>query len=113
MHRTWLAATILLVLARTATAQPLVAPTDPLTPAEQQKKFKLPPGFEIELVACEPDVHKPMNMKFDAHGRLWVSHSLEYPFPAKDDSAARDAITVFSDFGADGRAGKVHRFAEH
>jgi putative heme-binding domain-containing protein len=101
------------LLVRSAAAQPLVATTDPLTPAEQQKKFKLPPGFEIELVACEPDIHKPMNMKFDAHGRLWVTHSLEYPFPAKDEATSRDAITVFSDFAADGRAGKVHRFAEH
>ncbi len=113
MPRIWLVIAVLIVFARGAAAQPLVAPTDPLTPAEQQKKFKLPPGFEIELVACEPDIHKPMNMKFDAHGRLWVTHSLEYPFPAKDDSAARDAITVFSEFGADGRAAKVHRFAEH
>ena len=113
VHRNWLIVAALVLLTRTAVAQPLVATTDPLTPAEQQKKFKLPPGFEIELVACEPDVHKPMNMKFDAHGRLWVTHSLEYPFPAKDEAAARDAITVFSEFGADGRAAKVHRFAEH
>ena len=68
---------------RRAQGQPLVAETPPLTPAEQQAKFHLPPGFEIQLVAQEPDVHKPMNMKFDAHGSLWVTHSLEYPFPAK------------------------------
>jgi hypothetical protein len=53
-----------------------------------------------------------MNLTFDAHGRLWVTHSLEYPFPAKDPSKARDAITIFSDFGPDGRAQKAHRFAE-
>ncbi len=98
---------------RAATAQPLVATTDPLTPAEQQKKFKLPPGFEIELVAAEPDIHKPMNLKFDAHGRLWVTHSVEYPFAAANDEAARDAITIFSDLAADGRAQKAVRFAEH
>jgi len=94
-------------------AQALVAPTEPLTPTEQQKKFRLPRGFEIQLVACEPDVNKPMNMKFDASGRLWVTHSREYPFPAKDDAKARDAITIFSQFQADGRADKVQRFAEH
>lgn len=93
--------------------QDLVAPTGPLTPQEQQKKFKLPPGFEIQLVASEPDVNKPMNLRFDAHGRLWVTHSLEYPYAAKDDRKARDAITIFSNFGADGRARKSSRFAEH
>ena len=113
MPRIWLVLAVCLLGARWSAAQPLVAPTDPLTPALQQKKFRLPPGFEIELVASEPDVHKPMNMKFDAQGRLWVTHSLEYPFPAKDEAAARDAITIFSDFGPDGRAAKTQRFAEH
>lgn len=94
-------------------AQQLVAPTDPLTPREQQQKFHLPPGFEIQLVASEPDVNKPMNLKFDARGRLWVSHSREYPFPAKSDDEARDAITIFSELDANGRAQKVQRFAEH
>jgi putative heme-binding domain-containing protein len=96
-----------------AIGQPLVAETPPLAPAEQRAKFHLPPGFEIQLVAQEPDVHKPMNMKFDAHGSLWVTHSLEYPFPAKNDDKARDAITVFSEFAASGKAQKVRRFAEH
>lgn len=95
-----------------AKADHLVADTEPLTPAEQQKKFHLPPGFEIQLVGCEPDVHKPMNLKFDVHGRLWVTHSLEYPFPAKEEANARDAITIFSSLGEDGLAKKVERFAE-
>src|SRR5687767_12413856 len=83
-------------------AQSLVAETPPLTADEQLARFHLPPGFEIQLVAQEPDIHKPMNMKFDAQGRLWASYSLEYPFPAVGDEAARDAITIFSDFGPSG-----------
>jgi putative heme-binding domain-containing protein len=94
-------------------AQPLVAETPPLTPVEERAKFHLPPGFEIELVAQEPDIHKPMNMKFDSHGRLWVTHSLEYPFPAKSNEKARDAISIFSEFAPNGKAQKVQRFAEH
>src|SRR3954463_6217947 len=90
--------------AGSAHGQPLVAETPPLTPAEQQAKFHLPPGFEIQLVAQEPEIHKPMNMKFDAHGALWVTHSLEYPFAAKVDEKARDAISVFSDFAANGKS---------
>lgn len=103
---------LLLLWAAPLFAQALVAPTGPLTPAEQQKKFKLPPGFEIQLVASEPDVNKPMNLKFDARGRMWVTHSLEYPFAAKDDAKARDSITIFSDFDPDGRARKKHKFAK-
>ncbi len=102
-----------MLLVSPAAAQQLVAPTGPLTPAEQRAKFKLPPGFEIQLVASEPDVHKPMNLKFDARGRMWVTHSLEYPFPAKEGAEPRDSITIFSELGEDGRARKVQKFAEH
>lgn len=94
-------------------ANPLVIETPPLTPAEQQQKFHLPPGFSIQLVASEPDIGKPMNMAFDAAGRLWVTHSWEYPFPAKDSAAARDAITIFSQFDTSGKATQVARFADH
>ncbi len=48
--------------------------------------FHLPPGFEIQLVAAEPMIAKPMNIAFDDRSRLWVTDSLEYPFPAKADS---------------------------
>ena len=64
----------------------LVAPTEAISPAEQQKKFHLPPGFTIQLVAAEPEIRKPMNLNFDVHGRLFVTQSEEYPFPAKDDA---------------------------
>src|SRR5688572_964326 len=89
-----------------------VRPTDPLTPAEQQKKFKLPPGFEIQLVAAEPDINKPMNMAFDALGRLWVTTSIEYPWAAPTNRPGRDRLMIFEDFGPDGRARKVTQFAD-
>jgi hypothetical protein len=89
-----------------------VRTTDPLTPEQQQKTFHLPPGFEIQLVAAEPDINKPMNMAFDAKGRLWVTTSREYPFPAPLDKPGRDRIMIFEDFGPDGRARKVTQFAD-
>jgi putative heme-binding domain-containing protein len=88
-----------------------VRPTDPLPPVEQQKKFKLPPGFEIQLVASEPDINKPMNMAFDALGRLWVTTSIEYPWAAPTNRPGRDRLMIFEDFGPDGRARKVTEFA--
>ena len=47
---------------------PHVVETEPLSPAQQREKFRLPPGFEIELVAAEPQIAKPMNLNFDARG---------------------------------------------
>jgi putative heme-binding domain-containing protein len=89
-----------------------IAPTDPLKPEDEQKKFHLPPGFEIQLVAAEPDIHKPINMAFDDRGRLWITESVEYPFPAKDEHKARDAVRILEDFAADGAARKITTWAD-
>jgi putative heme-binding domain-containing protein len=88
-----------------------VAPTDPRTPADEQKGFRLPPGFEIQLVASEPDIAKPMNLAFDDRGRLWVTESVEYPFPVKD-GKARDKVKILEHLGDDGRARKITTFAD-
>lgn len=90
----------------------LVAKTEPLTPDQEKASFKLPPGFEAQLVAADPDVHKPMNLAFDDQGRLWVTSSLEYPFPAPEGKTGRDQVLIFSDFGPDGRARKREVFAD-
>jgi putative heme-binding domain-containing protein len=100
--------------AQQAAGQPpeLVASTEPKTPEEERAGFHLPPGFKIELVACEPDIHKPMNLAFDNRGRLWVTSSLEYPFPGPVDEPGRDAVVILEDFGPEGRARKATTFAD-
>src|SRR5262245_7694060 len=97
---------VLALAALPAAAQkpdPHVASTPHRTPEEEKKLFQLPPGFEAQLVAAEPDIYKPINMAFDAKGRLWVTNSVEYPFPPKD-RKSRDRVTILEDFGPDGRA---------
>jgi putative heme-binding domain-containing protein len=91
---------------------PDIAPAGPKTPEEELKTFTLPPHFEIQLVASEPDIHKPMNMNFDDRGRLWVTESVEYPFPAKEGAKPRDAVKILEDFGPDGKARKITTFAD-
>ena len=43
-----------------------------LTPADELATFELPPGYRVELVASDPDIHDPVEIAFDARGRLWV-----------------------------------------
>ncbi|MEQ9098114.1 MAG: c-type cytochrome [Imperialibacter sp.] len=84
--------------------------TDFQTAEEEIKGFHLPPGFEINLYASEPDITKPINMEFDDRGRLWVTHSIEYPNEASTGSG-QDKITILEDTNGDGKADKFTDFA--
>src|SRR5438046_2523145 len=90
----------------------IIRSTEPLIPDQERRAFHLPPGFEIQLVASEPEIGKPMNMAFDAQGRLWITQSREYPYAAPLDKPGRDMIKVLSDFNEQGRAHKITTFAE-
>ena len=79
------------------------------SPEEERKALHLPPGFEIQLVAADPDIHKPLNLAFDDKGRLWVTDTLEYPYPAREGTKPRDTVKILSDFGPDGKARSIQR----
>jgi mono/diheme cytochrome c family protein/glucose/arabinose dehydrogenase len=49
-----------------------IPPAPVLTPQEELKTFKLPPGFHMELVAAEPMVEEPICLTFDPDGRMYV-----------------------------------------
>jgi putative heme-binding domain-containing protein len=89
-----------------------VSSLPPRTPQQERKALHLPPGFEVQLVAAEPDIHKPLNLAFDDLGRLWVTDTLEYPFPKPPGTPGRDTVKILSDFRPDGRAGKIRTFAD-
>lgn len=80
------------------------------TPEEERLGFKLPPGFEIQLYAAEPIIGKPINIAFDAKGRMWVTQSFEYPFPALSPNRGKDRITILEDTDHDGKADHFTHF---
>jgi putative heme-binding domain-containing protein len=82
------------------------------TPEEERAGFKLPPGFEITLFASEPEIGKPINIAFDAKGRMWVTQSFEYPFPAVAPRKGRDRLTILEDTNHDGRADKFTQVSD-
>ncbi len=83
-----------------------------LSPADEAKGFHLPPGFVAELVAAEPQISKPLNMAFDARGRLWVTCTIEYPYAVPEGKKSRDTIRILEDTDGDGVFEKVKVFAE-
>ena len=70
-----------LKLAETTTLDPAI--TTPISATEQAKRFVVPEGFEIELVAAEPLVFDPVTIAFDDAGRLYVSESHTYRYGEK------------------------------
>ena len=81
------------------------------SPAEAQKLFSVPQGFEVRLFASEPEVVNPVAMSFDERGRLWVVELYEYP-SGKPGEKGRDRIKILEDTDADGVADKVSVFAD-
>ena len=81
-------------------------------PAAELASFRLPPGFEINLFASEKEgVTKPIQMRFDPRGRLWVVQSTTYP-QVKPGTEANDKVLILEDTQRTGRADKVTVFAE-
>ena len=83
-----------------------IRPTEARTPEAERAGFTVPEGFEITLFASEPDIQKPMNLSFDAKGRMWVTQSFEYPFPSAPGVKSSDKLTIVEDTDHDGKADK-------
>ncbi|MCW0220087.1 MAG: c-type cytochrome, partial [Prosthecobacter sp.] len=113
---------VLWSLASQAADTRLVRETEALTPAQERAALHVPEGFEVQLFASEPMINKPINMAFDAEGRLWVSSTVEYPYCADKSrwsdaqgtrvKDSRDAIKILEDTDGDGKADKVTDFAD-
>lgn len=97
---------------RQLTGQHAPAATPALSPDEAQRRFTVPPGFEIRLFASEPEVVNPVAMTWDDRGRLWVVELYEYPLGAKPGEKGRDRVKILEDTDADGRADRVHVWAD-
>ena len=83
----------------------------PPDPEIERKSFQVAPGFEVNLYASDPKIAKPIQMNFDAAGRLWIASSETYP-QIKPGQKANDRILVVEDTNGDGRAEKTTVFAD-
>lgn len=55
--------------------------SEPTKPEDALRRFKVAEDLSMDLVLSEPDIHQPVEMKFDRKGRLWVVQYNQYPFP--------------------------------
>lgn len=102
---------ILLLLSPTLFAQRNLREIPSTDPSVQQQTFKLAEGLEVNLFASEPMVRKPIQMAWDARGRLWVASSAIYPH-IKPGQTQSDQILILEDTDHDGKADKSTVFYE-
>lgn len=82
---------------------------------EAMSKFKLAPGYKVELFASEeqfPDLANPSQMSFDNKGRLWVAVMPTYPHYKVGDARPNDKIIILEDTDGDYEADKQTVFAD-
>ena len=85
----------------------------PLSPEASQKRIQIPPGFNLQLFASEPDIINPISMAWDHRGRLWVIETQDYPNEINVlDGVGNDRIKILEDTNGDGRADKFTVFAD-
>ncbi len=80
-------------------------------PEIERKSFIVADGFEVNLYASDPLIAKPIQMNFDAAGRLWIASSEVYPH-IKPGQQATDKILVVEDKDRDGTAETTTVFAD-
>ncbi len=80
-------------------------------PEIERKSFQVADGFEVNLFAADPILAKPIQMNFDAKGRLWVASSEVYP-QIEPGQKANDKVVILEDVDGDGKADKTSVFAQ-
>jgi len=81
-------------------------------PAAELASFEIAEGFEASLFASEKDgVVKPIQIRFDAKGRLWVIGSTVYP-QIEPGQKPNDKVLILEDTDGDGRCDRTTVFAE-
>lgn len=74
---------------------------DGLSPEDAAKKILVPEGFEVDLIASEPELTQPIAMCFDPRGRIWVIEGHTYPTKAPE-GEGKDRVVIFEDADANG-----------
>jgi uncharacterized cupredoxin-like copper-binding protein len=85
------------------------------TVAQELAAFKIDPRFEVTCFASEedfPELTKPIQMRWDTKGRLWVSTSQTYPQVLPGEGPI-DKILILEDTNGDGKADKCTVWADH
>ena len=81
---------------------------------ESLAKFKVAPGFKVELVASEPMVKDPVFVDWDDQGRMWVGELRTYmiDLDGSNENERKSRVMVLEDTDGDGKMDKSTAFVD-
>ncbi len=86
--------------------------SQPVSPENSLELIHVPEGFEVELVAAEPDVMDPVAFTWGADGRLWVAEMSDYPNGMDGEGKPGGRVRWLEDSDNDGSYDRSVLFAE-
>jgi len=87
--------------------------TAALSPEESLKLIQFDGDYEAQLVAAEPLVLDPVEVTWDAEGRMYVADMRDYPLGPEPGKPALSRVQLLTDEDGDGRMDKAVTFADH
>ena len=83
-----------------------------MKPQESLKAIRVPPGFKVEIAACEPLVRDPIALDWGADGKLWVVEMGDYPLGVDGKGTAGGSVRFLEDTNGDGVYDRVSIFLD-
>ena len=74
----------------------------PLEPEQALRSFEVPAGFEMQLVASEPNVIEPIVISYDENGKLYVAEFLKFPAHGGKSDGPDGRIRLLQDLDENG-----------
>jgi len=82
------------------------------SPEEALKSFVVPEGFEMQLVAQEPQVKDPIVITYDENGLMYVAEYLKFPNHPLEGKSESGQIRLLKDADGDGKYEQSFLFAD-
>ncbi len=83
-----------------------------MTPQQSLRAIRVPPGFKVELTACEPLVQDPIALDWAADGKLWVVEMGDYPLGIDGKGKPGGVVRLLVDSNGDGVYDKATTFLD-